>query len=119
MSRVALLLALAWVGLTPLLARADKPNRFPRPTVFLQGAGQFITQTADPQATLYDLSGNPVLVFQTRTDFASIELSADERFVRLSGRESHVFDVATGSETSAAAFTPVVAPQNQAFQLTE
>jgi hypothetical protein len=107
--------AIAWLILTPLLAHADKPNRTPRPTEFLRSTGQFIAQSAERKATLYDLQGQVVRVFEAPKQIGRIELSADENFVRLSGTEEAAFDIRTGARVPSANFVPVAEPSQTRF----
>jgi hypothetical protein len=100
----------------PLPAYAHQPNRDPKPTVCLRSTGQFVTQTAEKEATLYDLQGQAIRVFVSPSRIFRIELSADEKLILVEGVAPTVFDVQTGAAVTGASFVPVAEPTGQRYR---
>ncbi|WP_020476187.1 hypothetical protein [Zavarzinella formosa] len=98
------------------VAHAYKPFMPHRPTVVLRTTGQFITESAENIATLYDINGNPIRSFVVPERINRLEVSADDSIIRIKTVDHDMcFRVRSGEPVADGQFVTAVEPDNARF----
>jgi hypothetical protein len=108
-----------WVGASPAAVSAAERGGHYLPTLVLRSTGQFITLSAEDTAVLCGPEGVPCRSFEVSYPIARLELSADDRVVRLRPAEGpgDCFDVQSGSPVPPNRFVPVAPPERPKYRV--